>query len=99
MTAPVGLCGLFSHRTLVRGVSARSRSSKIQMETALRPKRHIDDGGAGSTGDRFVGGIHRFRHDHLVAGTGEALQRAVEPGLGAGDQHHIVGGVGWPVRA
>ena len=78
-TAPVGLCGLLIQMTRVRGVIACANAREIGMKSALRPERDVDQRRPARAADGLVGGVHRLRHDDLVARPGQAADAQKSP--------------------
>ena len=90
-TAPVGLCGVFSSRSRVRGVIAARSASEVGAEPG-RPQGDRDPGGARHGHAGGVGVVVGLERDGLVARLEERDQRGGDRLGGArGDQDLAVG--------
>src|SRR6516164_7167997 len=64
---------------------------EVGVKTFLGAQRHIHHARTARPDDTGIGTIDRLRQDHLIAGSGEAVDRAKKPALGSGCQDDIVG--------
>ena len=88
-TPPVGLAGVLSTSTRVRGVTSE-RSSSTSIRKSLASRMGTDTGVAPTkfTSER-VDGIAGVRHQHLVARLDHGEEQEVKDVLAAGDEHHL----------
>ena len=86
------MCGELIQTT--RG--ARRDGGGERFEIGVKPPLGAERDGhhprAAGADDALVGGVDRFGDDDFVTGSGEALQRAINPALRARDHDDIVGG-------
>ena len=91
-TLPVGLCGVLSRISFVRGVIGARSSSAVEPVGAvgLRAQQYRHGDGTGQRDARLVAVVHRLEHHDLVAGVEHAEQRSGER-LGRAGRHDDLG--------